>query len=131
LTIDEKTQDERRIYIIKGIRGAIDVKDDEPEAIYGATKTLLQELIKANSIETTEIICIFFTATVDLKSAYPAEAARDMGLTMSPMMCLQEMNVKGSLPRCIRVLIQVERVVEKEIKHVYLGGAKRLRPDIV
>jgi len=88
-------------------------------------------MIKANSIEPADIICIFFTATGDLKSAYPAEAARDMGLTMSPMMCLQEMDVNGSLPRCIRVLIQVERVTEKEIKHVYLGEAKRLRPDIV
>jgi len=54
-----------------------------------------------------------------------------MGLTMVPMMCMQEMDVKGSLPRCIRVLIQVDWVIEQEIKHVYLGGAKILRPDIV
>jgi len=119
------------VKIIKAIRGAIDVEVDEPQAIFRATQTLLKEMVRLNSLEPRQIINIFFTATSDLKSAYPAKAARDMGWTMVPMMCLQEMEVTGSLPRCIRVLLQVEGQGEKEIRHVYLGGAQKLRPDLV
>lgn len=121
----------RLVKIIKGIRGAIDVDIDEPQAICSATKTLLKKIVEANNIKPNNIINIFFTATKDLKSAYPAKAARDMGWTMVPMMCLQEMEVIGSLPRCIRVLLQVEGLSGQEIKHVYLGEAKQLRPDLV
>lgn len=116
--------------IIKGIRGAIDVERDEPQLIHEATQTLLGELIKENGLEPEEIINVFFTATVDLKSVYPAQAARAMGWTMVPMMCLQEMHVEGSLPRCIRVLLLVKHDGGKKIKHVYLGQAKSLRPDL-
>lgn len=116
--------------IIKGIRGAIDVERDEPQLIFEATQTLLGELIKENGIEPEDIINVFFTATLDLRSVYPAQAARAMGWTMVPMMCLQEMYVDGSLPRCIRVLLQVKHDRGKEIKHVYLRQAKKLRPDL-
>lgn len=86
--------------------------------------------MQVNGLVPEEIISALFTATSDLKSAYPAQAARSMGWTMVPMMCVQEMNVVGSLPRCIRVLLQVELEKEKEVKHVYLGAAKKLRPDL-
>jgi len=119
------------ILIIKGIRGAIDVEVDESELIFKATQTLLKEMIKVNEINQADIVNVFFTATSDLKSAYPAVAARDMGWSMVPMMCLQEMKVNGSLTRCIRVLLQVQGLSEKEIKHIYLGSAKILRPDLV
>jgi chorismate mutase len=115
---------------IKGIRGAIDVEVDEPQAIFEATKKLLKKILEVNNLQKENIINVFFTATHDLKSAYPARAARDMGWTMIPMMCLQEMEVIGSLPRCIRVLLQVEGYVNKEVKHVYLGKAQQLRPDL-
>jgi len=118
------------VQIIQGIRGAITVENDEPEAIFGATQTLLKEIARVNSLEPQNIINIFFTATSDLKSAYPAKAARDMGWTTIPMMCLQEMEVIGSLPRCIRVLMQVQGQDDKEVKHVYFGDAKGLRPDL-
>lgn len=95
-----------------------------------ATRTLLSELVRVNDLKPEKIISAFFTATGDLKSVYPAQAAREMGWTMVPMMCLQEMNVTGSLPRCIRVLLHVQASDEKKIKHVYLGGAKKLRPDL-
>jgi monofunctional chorismate mutase len=81
-------------------------------------------------LKTEEIINAFFTATPDLKSAYPAQAARNMGWTMIPMMCVQEMHVVGSLPKCIRVLLQVQQKKDREVKHVYLGEAKKLRPDL-
>lgn len=116
--------------MIKGIRGAIDVKRDEPGLIYSAARSLLENIIVTNELSVEDIIAVFFTVTPDLKSAYPAKAARDMGWVTVPMMCLQEMNVEGSLPYCIRVLIQVNWDKEREVKHVYLGKAKELRPDL-
>lgn len=118
------------IEIITSIRGAINVEFDEPQAIFQATQKLLREIVKANSIDPEAIINIIFSVTSDLKSAYPARAAREMGWTMVPMMCFQEMEVTGSLPKCIRVLVQVEGLSDKKIKHVYLGEAKKLRPDL-
>ncbi len=54
-----------------------------------------------------------------------------MGITSVPMMCFQEMDVKGSLSHCIRVMLLINCDEEKEIKHVYLKDTKKLRPDLV
>ena len=116
--------------MVKGIRGATVVEADEPQAIYEATKILLEEIIGANQLEIDNIITINFTATQDLKSAYPAKAAREMGLNHIPLMCTQEMFVEDSLPRCIRVLILVNCFENQDIQHIYLKEAKSLRPDL-
>ncbi|MFZ5942800.1 MAG: chorismate mutase [Bacillota bacterium] len=117
--------------MLRAIRGAIDVEKDEPQIIYAAATRLLQELVEANNLEPgRDIISTFFTATSDLKSAYPAKAARDMGWNNIPLMCMQEMEVQGSLPLCIRVLLHVDVSEDAVIKHVYLGKAKELRPDL-
>ena len=115
--------------MIKGIRGAIDVERDEPPKIYEATTELLGQILKNNFLESGDIVAITFTATHDLKSAYPARAAREMGLSDVPLMCTQEMYVEGSLPRCIRVLVLINDKGQK-LNHVYLGQAKSLRPDL-
>ena len=114
------------------VRGATTVSENSEEAILSSTKELLQEIFTQNTMVRTDISAILFTATNDLDRAYPARAAREMGLTNTPLMCMQEMAVVGSLPKCIRILIywNTEKNLE-EIIHIYLKEAKTLRPDIV
>ena len=114
--------------LIKAIRGAITVENDTVEEITSNTQELLKTLIERNQLDIEKIINISFTATVDLKSAYPAKAARELGLVDTPMLCYQEMYVKGALEKCIRALILVED--KEEVSHVYLKKAKSLRPDL-
>ncbi len=117
---------------IRGIRGATTVAADNPEAILTATRELLQEIMKENGGMTgEEMASAFFTLTGDLCSAYPAQAAREMGWEAVPMMCSQEIPVPGSLPRVIRVLIHWNtETPQSAVKHVYLREAARLRPDL-
>ncbi len=105
---------------------------DEPELILQATEELLREMLEANELSDTEAIAsIIFTATADLTSAFPAEAARRLGMVYVPLMCMREIPVPGSLPRAIRVLMHVNTAkTQREIRHVYLRGAERLRPDL-
>jgi chorismate mutase len=116
----------------RGIRGATTVKADQPELILAATQELLGAILQSNAgLETEDIACAFFTTTDDLVSVHPALAARQMGWEQVPMMCAREIPVPGSLLRCVRVLVQwnTDRV-QTAIKHVYLGEAISLRPDL-
>ena len=116
----------------RGIRGAITVETNTENAILSATRTLLEQIVAANELIIGDIASVTFTATADLDAVYPAVAAREMGWTHTPLLCMQELAVQGSLPRCIRVLIHwnTERAPD-EIRHVYLGEARKLRPDLV
>ncbi len=118
---------------VRGIRGATVVECDEPTAIWVATRELLMEIQTANpSLNTVDLASIWFSATPDLKSAYPAAAARQMGWTDVPLMCVQEMDVPDSLARCIRVLLHWNTELPQEaVRHVFLGEAATLRPDLV
>jgi len=91
------------------------------------------EIQTANpSLNTVDLASIWFSATPDLKSAYPAAAARQMGWTDVPLMCVQEMAVPDSLARCIRVLLHWNTELPQEaVRHVFLGEAATLRPDLV
>jgi len=112
----------------RGIRGATTVEENTKEAILRATKELLEKLIEANGIDAEEVTCAFFTTTSDLNAEFPALAARDMGWTQAALLCSHEMNVPGSLAKCIRILVLYN--TEKsagEIVHVYIKGAKNLR----
>lgn len=115
----------------RGIRGAITVEENEPTAILAATSTLLQQIITANQVTVADVASVIFTATADLDAAYPAQAARKLGWTQTPLLCMQEMATANSLPRCIRVLLHwnTDRSAD-EIIHIYLGQAKTLRPDL-
>ena len=117
---------------VRGIRGATSVENDVPEEILSATRELLQELLKANSInEFDEIVSAIFTTTPDLPATFPAEAARAIGMKQVPLLCASEIAVPGSLPHCIRVLLHINtEKTQTEITHVYLRNAKRLRPDV-
>ncbi len=116
----------------RGIRGAITVNADNQEEILSATKELLDSILSANPNLTPDFIAsALFTTTADVSSAYPALAARQIGWDSVPMLCAREIPVPGSLPMCIRVLIHWNTdKTQKEIKHIYLRGAKILRPDL-
>jgi chorismate mutase len=117
----------------RGIRGAITVREDSPEAIREATRELLLAILEANpSLRPADIASVFFTVTEDIRSAYPALAARELGWGEVPLMCAREIPVPGSLPECIRVMIIWNtELSQKEIHHIYLREAVQLRPDLV
>ena len=112
----------------RGIRGATTVDANTRVDTLAAAKELLQEMIQANGVQEEEIACIFFTTTPDINRAFPAAAARELGLSQAPMLCGHEMNVPGSLPMCLRILIlfNTEKGTE-EIVHIYTRGARELR----
>ncbi len=117
---------------LRGIRGAITVNHDQRDEILPATRRLLQEIQAANpTLVVSEIASAFFSVTADICSAFPAEAAREIGWDQVPLMCLQEIPVPGSLPLCIRILVQWNTdLPQPEIHHVYLEKARSLRPEI-
>lgn len=116
--------------VCRGIRGATTVEENSREAILEATRELLEQLIAANGLNQEDIASAIFTTTVDLNAEFPAVAARDLGWLDTALMCGHEMNVPGSLQRCIRVLIHWNTSRSaKEIVHVYLRGARSLRPE--
>jgi chorismate mutase len=115
----------------RGIRGATSVSTNYVEDILRATRNLLEQIVAANGVDAEHVAGVIFTATRDLDAAYPAQAAREMGWTDVPLMCMQEMTVANSLDRCIRVLVLWNTTRRPdEIRHVYLGRARELRPDL-
>ncbi|MDQ2745559.1 MAG: chorismate mutase [Chloroflexota bacterium] len=112
---------------MKSIRGAITVSTDTVEAIHQATIELLDEVARRNDLCVDDVIDIFFTLTHDLCADFPARAARAHGWDV-PMLDMQEVPVPGSLPRCLRVLLHVER--DGPVRHAYLREARALRPDL-
>ncbi|HTX59343.1 MAG TPA: chorismate mutase [Verrucomicrobiae bacterium] len=117
---------------VRGIRGAVTVAADEPEAIHTATRELLGEIVARNGLEPEDVTSVLFTLTPDLRAAFPALAARDMGWTYVPMLHAVELDVPGAIERCIRVLMHATTERSQiEIEHVYLREAASLRPDLV
>ena len=118
---------------IRGIRGAITVSADEPDLILQATRELLEGILEENEgMQSEDVASAVFTVTDDLASTFPAQAARQMGWELVPMLCAREIPVPESLPRVIRVLVHWNtEIPQSEINHVYLRDAVRLRPDLV
>lgn len=115
----------------RGIRGAITIANNSREEIIEGTKTLLRRIAEANGVLPEDLACIIFTTTSDLNAEFPALAARELGWTKVPLLCAREIEVPGSIRRCIRVLLLWNTEKEQEeIVHVYLGEAERLRPDL-
>jgi chorismate mutase len=116
----------------RGIRGATTVANNEENEILEATSQLLDEIVSYNEIQPEDISNIWITVTHDLDAAFPAKVIRQLdGWDMVPLMCGLEIPVAGSLPKCIRLLVQVNtHKSQREIKHVYLNGAQALRPDL-
>jgi chorismate mutase len=113
------------------LRGATTVDDDTPEQIHERVKALFHELFERNGLVNDAVISVVITGTSDLRSAHPATAARAYGLPDVPILGAQEMEVDGTLPRCVRVLLHVDTDRPREqLKHVFLEGAVVLRPDL-
>lgn len=117
----------------RGIRGAITIDEDTPELIEKAVVELFGKILETNEVETDDISHILFTMTKDLKASFPAKfIRRNFQVQYVPLLCVNEMDVEPSLKRCLRILVVVNtEKTQKEIKHIYLGGAKILRSDLV
>lgn len=121
-----------QVTTVRAIRGATSVPDDSPGAIAEAVCELLASLRQQNRLRNDEVISAIFTVTPDLVSAFPAEAARTVGWESVPLLCTTEIPVPGGLPRCLRVMLHVERSWSgTPARHVYLREAAKLRPDLV
>jgi chorismate mutase len=101
--------------------------------ILEATRELLEEMLAENEgMRPEDVGSAIFTVTEDLASTFPAQAARQMGWGLVPMLCAREIPVPNSLPRVIRVLVHWNTdVSQNKITHVYLRDAVKLRPDLV
>jgi chorismate mutase len=116
--------------LCRGIRGATTVEANSREAILEATGELLAAMVTANDVKPEDVASAFFTTTPDLNAEFPALAARRLGWNDVPLLCGHEMAVPGSLPMCLRILLHVNTdKTADEIVHVYLRGARVLRPD--
>jgi chorismate mutase len=116
---------------VRAARGAIRVSRDTKDAVLEATERLLGAMLERNELEVEELVSVIFTATDDLTSVFPAEAARRIGMTAVPLLCAREMEVVGAMPSVIRVLMQFHSTRKlSEVEHVYLDGAEALRDDL-
>lgn len=113
------------------IRGAITLDKNNSEEIIEKTKELLLKMEEKNNIDRKNVVSILFSATKDLNAEYPAKAARILGYTRAGLMCFNEMDVVNNLEKCIRIMILYNGNLNQDcVKHVYLGKAKALRPDL-
>ena len=117
---------------VRGIRGAITVDVNEEKPILDATIVLLNNIVEVNRFVPEDIACVWVTVTQDLDATFPARAIRQMpGWELVPLMCSLEVPVKGSLEKCVRLMVLVNTdAAQSDIRHVYLGGAQVLRPDL-
>ncbi|MGH2748147.1 MAG: chorismate mutase [Actinomycetota bacterium] len=116
---------------IRAVRGAITVGADDRDEIVAATAELLREVLVRNDATPDDVVSVIFTATPDLTAAFPAAAARELGMEDVPLLCASEIPVEGALPRCVRVMMHLITPRPRgELQHVYLGGARELRADL-
>jgi chorismate mutase len=114
----------------RGIRGAITVEHNTRESILAASKELVQQMIAANDVNVDDIAAVWFTTTSDLNAEFPAVAARELGLSKTALLCGHEMDVPGSLPSCLRVMMLVNTEKKNdELVYVYLKGTEALREE--
>ena len=116
---------------LRALRGATTVPENSASAITQGTKELLSEMFARNEVAIDDLVSVIFTATADLNAEFPAAAARALGIDHVPLLCAQEIEVAGDLPRCIRVLMHLYTAADyASLRHVYLRDAKRLRTDL-
>jgi chorismate mutase len=115
---------------LRALRGAITVPDNDADAILAATEELVREVMERNSVRIEDMVSCIFTCTDDLDAEFPAVAARRLGLSPVPLLCAREIDVPGSLPRVIRLLLHCYADPDTEARHVYLREAVSLRRDL-
>jgi chorismate mutase len=116
---------------VRAVRGAVQLERDDAAHMDEQVGLLLETVLERNGLGVGDLISVWFTATPDLHSDFPAAAARRLGITDVPLICAQEMDVAGAMPRVVRILAHVETALERpDVAHVYLGAAADLRKDI-
>ncbi|MEV6314824.1 chorismate mutase [Streptomyces sp. NPDC051776] len=116
---------------VRAVRGAVQLERDESAHMHDQVGELLTAVLERNGLTADDLISVWFTATPDLHADFPAAAARKLGIADVPLICAQELDVVGAMPRVVRVLAHVETgLARSEISHVYLGAAAALRKDI-
>lgn len=116
---------------MRAVRGAVQLERDDRLHLRDSVKDLFQQMLDANGLVHDDLISVIFTATSDLHSDFPAVAVRELGLADVPLMCAQELDIEGALPRVVRILAHADTDRPKRaIQHVYLGGAAALRRDL-
>jgi chorismate mutase len=116
---------------VRGLRGATTVDADTPEQISERVQALLLRMLERNGVDKDDVISILFTATDDIRSVFPATAARGIGFGDVPLICARELDITGGTARCIRVLMHLTTTKARaELHHIYLEGAKGLRDDL-
>ncbi len=115
----------------RGVRGATTVKSNTRDEILLATRQMLALIIRRNGIESQDVASATFTVTRDLDAEFPALAARQLGWIEVPLLCGYEIEVPGSLPMCIRIMLHWNTdKPQSDIHHVYIHDAVKLRPDL-
>jgi len=115
----------------RGVRGATTVDSNTREDILAATRQLLGLMIRVNGIAAEDVGSIIFSLTRDLDAEFPALAARQLGWLEVPLLCTYEVDVPGSLRKCVRILVHWNtNKAQNEIHHVYTKDAVKLRPDL-
>lgn len=116
---------------VRAIRGATQLTADDPAEMAEAVQELIGAMLRRNGIDSDALVSIILTATPDLRSTFPATAARGLGLGDVPLLSAQELDVPGALPRVVRAMAHAEmEQSRREVKHVYLRGAEVLRQDL-
>ena len=117
---------------VRAIRGATTADSNTREDIFNATQELISDIIKANGLDTADIADIIFTVTPDITAVFPAAAVRGMGITDVPLLDMAAPDIDNALKMCIRVMMHINtELANSGLKHIYLKGARSLRPDIV
>jgi chorismate mutase len=116
---------------VRALRGATTLDTDERDHLIARTQELIAAVFARNRLTEDDLISIVFTATDDVHSAYPAEAAREAGITHVPLLCARELEIDGGIARCIRILVHAytDRGAT-DLRHVYLHEARQLRTDL-
>lgn len=116
---------------VRAVRVATTVEYDDAALVHDAIQELLTAMLSQNDIQSDDIVSAFFTASPDIRCAFPATAARALGWTDVPMLCAAEIDVPEAQPRCLRVMLHVERrPAHSRLVPIYLREAVSLRPDI-
>jgi chorismate mutase len=116
---------------VLALRGATTLDRDEREHLMARVSELLSAMLDRNEVDHDDVISVVFTATDDVRSGFPAAAAREMGMGDIPLLCARELDVEGGMARCVRILMHLttERT-RSQLRHVYLHDARSLRDDL-
>ncbi|MDP9398763.1 MAG: chorismate mutase [Actinomycetota bacterium] len=116
---------------VRAVRGAVQLDEDDRDHLLASVEELLCTLLEANELDVDALISVIFTSTPDLHSEFPALAARRLGIGDVPLLCAQELEIAGAMPRVVRLLAHVETERSRQdVRHVYLRGAAALRRDL-